>query len=156
MATDQHVGWLNDPEIVRYSEQRHKTHTLESQHRYLNDFPADSHIWLISLKDRFTFNLGSVGTITAYVDSRNKLADMGILIGERIVRGFAYGLEAWVEVMRFLFSDGTRKIECGCMSRNAAMRMLAAKSDMTFEGLRRDHFMLDGRLDDLMLFGKYA
>jgi [ribosomal protein S5]-alanine N-acetyltransferase len=151
-VVDRHVEWLNNSETTRYSEQRHTIHTLESQHTYLNKFPAGSAIWLI------TVNITNIdiGSITAFVDSANRIADMGILIGESSVMGQAYGLEAWVEVMRFLFKSGIRKVECGCMSRNTPMRLLAARCDMTLEGIRRDHFILDGKPDDLVQFGKYA
>jgi len=36
--TTRYVGWLNDPEVVRYSEQRHQTHTIESCRSYLLSF----------------------------------------------------------------------------------------------------------------------
>lgn len=29
--TERYVGWLNDPAVVRYSEQRHSRHTLWSR-----------------------------------------------------------------------------------------------------------------------------
>lgn len=32
--TEAYVGWLNDPEVVRYSEQRHQKHTMESAREY--------------------------------------------------------------------------------------------------------------------------
>jgi ribosomal-protein-alanine N-acetyltransferase len=150
-VTDQHVAWLNDAEVVRYSEQRHKKHTLETQHRFLNEFPLDSHIWLISLRERDTI---SIGTITAYIDRHNRVADMGILIGEKSLWGRGYGAEAWDVVIDGLFSAcDIRKIECGCMATNAPMIALAKHSGMKREGHRVCHFLLENGWTDLVIFG---
>lgn len=93
MVTDQHVAWLNDPEVVRYSEQRHKRHTLETQHSYVNGVWSNpgSWIWLICKPTP----LDAIGTITAHCDENNKVANMGILIGEKTAWGQGYGSEAW-------------------------------------------------------------
>ena len=34
----KNVEWLNDPEVVRYSEQRHKSHSLGSCRKYMETF----------------------------------------------------------------------------------------------------------------------
>lgn len=160
LVAARHVAWLNDSEVVRYSEQRHKTHTLESQHEYLNKFPVGSHIWLISRRVSSADALYNglevdIGTITAYIDMPNRIADVGILIGDKSTWGQGYGAEAWMAVIDFLFSAGIRKIECGCMLSNIAMRKLAKKVGMVWEGTRMNHFELDSLLEDLILMGRY-
>jgi [ribosomal protein S5]-alanine N-acetyltransferase len=158
MVQPHHIAWLNDPRTVRYSEQRHRTHTLESQHKYLNEFPVDSHIWLIEaplLLDVLPNNT-DIGTIAAYIDRANKTADVGILIGEKSCWRKDYGFEAWNAVVRFLLTNGTRKIECGCMKSNMAMRKLAEKNYMVLEGVRHDHFLLDGKPEDMLMYRSFS
>ena len=146
LVTDEHILWLNDPEVVKYSEQRHRQHSLESQHLYLNTFPTDSHVWLI----RRDSDGEDIGTMTAYLDRPNQLADMGLLIGYRSLWGKGYGYEAWDCVTHHLFHNGTRKIEAGMMARNYGMRRLAQKMGMVFEGIRAQHFLTgDGPMDML-------
>lgn len=154
---DRHVEWLNDPDVVRYSEQRHKQHTEASQHKYLNELPGGSHIWLIRLGEE---SLGDVcpgthiGTITAYIDEPNRLANMGIMIGEKEAWGQGYGLEAWTAVMDWLFTKaGIRKIEAGMMVENFPMKSICSRADMVYDGYRREHFLLDGRPVDLVYYG---
>ena len=148
LVTDAHVAWLNDPKVTRYSEQRHQKHTLESQHRYLNDFNAHSHVWLIRDDGE------DIGTITAYRDRPNKLADMGIMIGHR--RGQGNGFVTWMTVMSFLYGDGVRRIEGGCMASNAAMRRIFVKSGMVLNSVRPGHFLLDGKPEDAYYYGTHA
>src|SRR6059058_2556121 len=104
--TERYVGWLNDPEVVRYSEQRHRSHTLESCRAYAASFrDGPNHLWAIVARDP---TLGHVGNINAYVDVPNGVADVGILVGERGVWGRGYGLEAWRAVSDWLLGAGIR------------------------------------------------
>src|ERR1043166_5892575 len=137
LVTDEHIRWLNDPETVKYSEQRHHKHTIESQHAYLNEFPANSHIWLIQKPGKF-----DIGSITAFIDQANKIANIGILIAKEYW-GKGLGLEAWKTVMDHLFRNGIRKIECGCMANNSPMQKLAIKSGMRAEAIIQDNFLDD-------------
>src|SRR5690348_16598806 len=75
----QLVEWLNDPEVVRYSEQRHRVHTIRSQYEYADSFRFPSLYRLIMLKT----NNHMIGSITAHVDASNNIADIGILIGDK-------------------------------------------------------------------------
>ena len=124
---------------------------METQHAYLNRFERDQHIWLIS------FNGEEIGTITAYVDIDNWTADMGIMIGNVGVWGQGFGPEAWQAVMDWLWQayPDLRKIECGMMASNRAMRKLATKCGFKFEGMRWRHFLLDGKEEDCLLYGKF-
>src|SRR5437762_2899726 len=102
--TDRYVAWLNDPEVVRFSQQRHRTHTTETCRAYLASFDRTPHyFWAILSRDS---TLGHIGNINAYVDLHNKTADVGIIIGERAVWGRGYGGEAWQAVCRFLLDEG--------------------------------------------------
>lgn len=154
LVTPQHIGWLNNREVVRYSEQRHRTHTEETQHVYLNEKAKSphEHIWLIQIKK----SPRDIGTITANVDIHNRIADMGILIGEKEVHNMGYGTEAWKKVMSWLFDkpQNMRKIECGCMLDNRAMRRLTFKAGMTIEGVKLQHFFLDKKPHDALYYGR--
>lgn len=152
MVTVRHVEWLNDKEVVKYSEQRHKEHTLESQHKYLNEFPYGSRIWIITTDPVAYF--GTIGTITAYIDRPNRRANMGIMIGEKSAWGQGYGSEAWDAVIEYLFTDeNIRKIECGCMLSNEPMMVLAKRSGMTMETVVPEHFSFNDRPEALVTWG---
>src|SRR5512139_1156635 len=76
------IHWLNDPDLMAHSEQRHKAHTFHSQLVYIESFVPPSEFRSIYRGNDL------VGTITANVDSPNLVADIGILIGET---GLGYG-----------------------------------------------------------------
>jgi RimJ/RimL family protein N-acetyltransferase len=153
--TPRYVGWLNDPDVVRWSEQRHRHHDLESCRRYWESFAdSPSYFWAI---EENSGRYGHIGNITAYVDPANLLADVAILIGEKDLWGHGYGIEAWNAVMAFLLDDGgMRKVAAGTMATNEGMLRLMRKSDMIDDGRRRRHFIVGDNEVDLILAARFA
>jgi RimJ/RimL family protein N-acetyltransferase len=147
--TERYVGWLNDAETMRFSEQRHRHHDLESCRRYASSFTETPHYFAaIVAKDR---TLGHIGNINAYVDVRNQVADLGILIGERSVWGLGYGTEAWRALSRFLLSDrGLRKITAGTLAINAGMLGIMRRCGMQEDGRRRRQYLCEGQEVDMV------
>jgi [ribosomal protein S5]-alanine N-acetyltransferase len=149
MDVSTHLRWLNSPQVVQYSEQRHRTHTQESQYEYLSSFDqVTSYIWEIFV------NGNPLGTITAHKDAPNWTANMGILIGNRKDWGQGYGPEAWEAVSDWLFEEGVRKIEAGCMASNTPMIRILQKTGFLLEANIPGHFLLNGKPEDMLCYGK--
>ncbi len=152
--TERYVGWLNDPDVVRYSEQRHRRHSLDSCRRYFESLAGSSdHFWAIEAKDPA---LGHIGNITVTVDEPNRVGDVAILLGEKSAWGGGLGGEAWGEVCRFLLAEGAmRKVSAGTMATNHAMLGIMRRTGMIEEGRRPRHFLLDGAEVDLIYVALY-
>ncbi|MCP4668351.1 MAG: GNAT family N-acetyltransferase [Deltaproteobacteria bacterium] len=147
--TPRYVEWLNDPEIVRFSEQRHKKHTIESCHRYMKSFEGTPN-YFFAIEEIET-GIGHIGNINAYVDKNNSLADIGILLGEKQAQSKGYGLEAWLGVCDFLFHEvGIRKITAGTISLNTPMLKLMRRAEMIDDGVRREHYIFKDKLVDVI------
>jgi len=148
--TARYVAWLNDPATVRYSEQRHRHHTLETCRAYAASFEhGASYFWAIVARDPA---LGHIGNITATVDAANRVADLAIMVGEARARGQGYGLEAWMRACEFLLSEaGLRKVTAGTMATNLAMLKVMERSGMIEEGRRKAQFLFEGRPVDLVM-----
>lgn len=152
--TDRYVAWLNDPEVVRYSEQRHRRHTKITCRTYLRSFQdSPNHFWAIIAPKE---SVAHIGNISAAVDRHNLVADLAIMIGEKLVWGKGYGAEAWVAVCRWLLIDGgLRKVTAGTMAANEGMLGLMQATDMRREGGRRRQFLLEGKEVDLVQAGLF-
>ncbi len=146
--TDTYVAWLNDPDVVRFSEQRHRHHTLDTCRDFVGSFTdSPSVLWAIEIKGTGRH----IGNIHADIDPRNGLADVAIMIGARDVWGRGYGLEAWAAVTAWLGDrSDIRKITAGCMASNAAMRALMARSGMKPDGQRAGQCLRDGKPEDVI------
>ena len=140
--TARYVGWLNDPVVVQFSEQRHRRHTLESCRSYWQSYTGTPHFfWAIIARDPA---LGHIGNINAYVSPENRMADVGILIGERAVWGQGYGLETWKAVCAYLLGEARlRKICAGTLASNSAMLAIMRRSGMIDDGRRARHYLVD-------------
>lgn len=145
----RYVSWLNDPVVVRYSEQRYIRHTLESCQAYWQSFAGTPHyFWAIIAKDPA---LGHIGNLTAYVDARHQLADLGILLGERRVWGQGLAAEAWQAACQFLLEGlGLRKVTAGTLSVNTAMLRLMERTGMQFDGCRTRQMLWEGQEVDII------
>ena len=145
--TKKYVSWLNNPEVVRYSEQRHKKHTVKTCRVYLRLFEkSPNYFWAISVSND---KLDHIGNITAYIDEANKAADIGILIGETKALGKGYAAEAWIAVCEYLFKKmNIRKITAGTISSNERMLNLMKRAGMSDDGRRiRQYIWEDKEVD---------
>ncbi|MCD4743181.1 MAG: GNAT family N-acetyltransferase [Desulfobacteraceae bacterium] len=147
--TSRYVGWLNNFELMRYSEQRHKTHTLESCEFYLHSFNNTPNMfWAV---EETMNGLGHIGNINAYIDIHNKIADVGILIGETDAQGFGYGYEAFKGIADYIFANlGIRKLTAGTVSANSSMIKLMKKMKMIEDGVRRRHYLIEEKEVDVV------
>lgn len=145
------IMWLNDRELMRYSEQRHQRHTVSTQRAYVSSFTNHPDNILREIHHDGIM----IGTIAAYIDQKNRVADVGILIGA----GWGskgYGYQAWAMLCDMLFDIlGMHRVEAGCMADNLAMIKICKKYGMREEGRRISHFIVDGRYSDLVLYGRF-
>lgn len=146
-----YLSWLNDKELMRFSRQRHFTHTRETSLAYQESFKGtNNHYWAIIEKESGRM----IGTINAYVDKSGGTADVGILIGHPQARGKGYGKKAWALVLQFLFADlKLRKVTCGTVRGNKAMEGIAAHFKMQQEGILREQELLDDGPADILKYG---
>ena len=146
--SDKYVSWLNDHEVVKYSENRHRQHTIESCSEYAGSFnDSPSCFWAVTLKDTGEH----IGNINAHIDSHNSVADVGIMIGDSKCWGKGYGAEAWGGVLDFLLNDlKIRKVTAGTMLANKGMIKIMQRSGMLDDGIRKREFLLDGDEVDIV------
>ena len=142
--TSEYIGWLNDKELMKFSEQRHNEHTQKSCTEYYLSFVNSDNILYAVLNNKKEH----VGNINAYIDPINKIADIGIIIGNT---GRGYGFLAWKEMIRILFSEkGIRKITAGAMEINEPMIKVFIKSGMKYEYKKKKNFIHNNQFIDLV------
>jgi [ribosomal protein S5]-alanine N-acetyltransferase len=150
-VTARYVGWLNDPEVNRYSRRAGRKTTIADAHRYLAQLRPDEHILVIR-----TAVHGHVGNLKlGPVDWDNSRADISILIGETAAWGCGIGSEAIYVLSRHLFHTvGLNRLEAG--SHNPAFLRLVEKLGWTREGVLRQGARQDDRLVDHILVSQLS
>ena len=153
--TERYVGWLANPEVVRWSEQRYVMHTLASCRAYYESFRRTPNMFFaIVAKEP---SMGHIGNLNVYLDARHGTADIGILLGERRAWGQGFGREGWQVVMNALLDLGTlRKVTGGCAAENLAMVKIMRACGMAEDGRRVRHLVYDGRESDVVYYAAWA
>ena len=151
--TDKYIRWLNDKEVVKYSNQRFQEHTKETSLSYLKNFKnSQNNFFSIKSID----SKENIGTITTYINVNHSTADIGILIGDKSTWGKGFGLDAWKATMDWLTNEKKiRKITAGTLSINYGMINIIKKSGMKHDGARLRQELCDGKYRDMMYFATF-
>ena len=140
--TKNMINWLNDKNLMRYSEQRFFKHSKVTCIKfYLDNLRNKNLYYAIFDKNRH------VGNIRAVIDKFNSVADIGILIA---YQNKGYGNIAWKKMMNILKKIGVRKITGGTMIANKAMIRIFKNNRMKLEYKKIKHFKLQKKFVDLL------
>lgn len=157
----EHVGrdyvrWLNDPRVNRYLESRFVEHTLDSTREFVRNGRADPGTLFLGIRSD-ALDGRHVGNVKlAPIDRRHGLGEIGILVGEPDAWGRGIASSALLALSAIARTQlGLRKLTAGCYASNVGSRKAFERAGFTVEGIRRDHFLLDGNPEDLQLLGKW-
>lgn len=148
-----YISWLNDPDVVQFSNQRFLRHDKESSLRYIASFEGTDNLFI---NVRRLSDDSPVGTMTAYVSSHHGTVDVGIMIGEKSVWGMGYGQDAWNTLTNwFLARDDIRKLTAGTLACNYGMIKLMERSGMHHEATRKQQEIVKGQAVDILYYAKF-
>jgi len=141
--TSTYVSWLNDQEIVRYSEQRHITHTINSCREYFVRQEASENYFLaIEYLEGRLLHIGNLGVS---VDLNNNIADLSIIIGNKSLWGKGIATRAWrLALCTILGELNFRLATAGTMDVNKPMVNLIKRSGMHIDGILPKRFLFEG------------
>lgn len=153
-VTEEYVGWLNDPEIVRFTEARYQRHTMEGTRHYVRACQASPRDELF----RILADGAHVGNIKLTgIDQTHRRCSIGILIGRRDMWGRGIGTQAVALVSRHAFATyGLHKLVAGIYVGNEASRRAFEKAGFHLEATLREHRVFEGRLIDEWLLVRFA
>lgn len=150
---DVYIGWLNDPNVVRFSNQRFLRHDRESCLRYQASFEGTENLFV---SVRRLSDDSPIGTLTAYVARSHGTVDVGIMIGDKSVWGQGYGQDAWNTLTNWLLGrEDIRKLTAGTLACNFGMIRLMERSGMSLEAVRKAQELVEGRPEDILYYAKF-
>jgi [ribosomal protein S5]-alanine N-acetyltransferase len=148
-----YISWLNDLEVVRFSNQRFLVHDRQSCMRYLASFNSTNNLFMSVNRisdDR------PLGTITAYILKNHGTVDVGIMIGDKSSWGLGYGQDAWNTMTSWLLAhDDIRKLTAGTLKSNISMIKLMERSGMILEAVRKSQEIVNNMPMDILYYSKF-
>jgi ribosomal-protein-alanine N-acetyltransferase len=150
---DDYISWLNDKNVMKYSNQRFLVHSMDSCLQYHAAFEGSDNLFM---GIRRLSDNELIGTLTAYVSSNHGTVDVGIMIGNQSVWGMGYGLDAWITMTNWLLArQNIRKLTAGTLACNVGMIKLMERSEMILEATRKSQEIIDERPVDILCYVKF-
>lgn len=152
--TENYISWLNDKEVVKYSEQRHASHNLDTVTKYFYEkHNSNDYFLAIEFFDKEWIHIGNIGVS---VDKPNNVADVSILIGDKDYWGKGIAIIAWKLVLDFLLKKlKFRLVTAGTMEINEPMLKIIKKSEMKIDAVLPARFNFNGKYIAMVLASKY-
>lgn len=144
-AENVHKNWASDERVQKmYSEPLYPDikEVAGLLDRYINSYERDDYYrWAVCLKDG-----ECIGQIAYFlVDSKNHFAEIEYCIGRQF-QGKGYATEAARAVIKYGFeSIGLHKVQICTKEINPCSKRVIEKCGLTYEGMLRDYFYMDGR-----------
>jgi RimJ/RimL family protein N-acetyltransferase len=151
-ARPEYVRWLNNREINQFLEIRFIKHTLQSLTKYIAKVSRDKNIIFLAiiLKDGDK-HIGNIKL--GPIDRNHKLAEIGIMIGDKESWGKGYATETIKLLTEYAFDKlKLHKITAGAYENNIGSIKAFLKRGFYEEGRRKKHFLHNGKwVDDVLL-----
>jgi [ribosomal protein S5]-alanine N-acetyltransferase len=148
--TNEYISWLNDAEVVKYSELRHVKQDYKTILAYIDSIKDESRMFAIILD-----NDKHIGNITLRMDRFNLNADVSIMIGNKVFWGCGLAKEAIIASIYWLRKNTNMMyIIAGTMQNNEAMKRTFESLDFEYSGHRKQYFKKDNNRVDMLFYSK--
>ncbi len=156
-ATAAYLDWLTDPEVVRFLEARfNPPRSLSELVAYVRRVHQSSSELLLAicLRDGGA-HIGNIKI--GPIDHNHRRGDIGFFIGDRSQWGKGLATDAIEHLSVYALSTmGLQKVTAGCYAANEGSRRALIRAGFSEEARLPSHWILNGRPQDGILFGKVA
>jgi len=152
-VNESYYRWMNDPDVTRYLESRFFPNDMESLRDYVRDRSKDrDSIFLAIVLKEGERHIGNVKL--GPIDWIHRLADVGVLVGEKDCWGKGYASEAIGLVVKLAFSRlNLHKLTAGYYAVNQGSAKAFGKNGFVVEGIRKKHRFCEGIYTDTVILG---
>ena len=138
--------WSNDPEVMYWWAEPHKTVSRDEVAARLESGPVQ---WLL-ITTQAGEAIGRIGALD--LDRRHRHAEIVLQIGERAYWGRGYGGDAIIAYLGFLFHQlNLHKVWLRVEAYNARAQRAYEKCGFRRDGVFREHTFLGGRYHDSII-----
>lgn len=152
--TPQYVEWLNDYEVVRYTDQRFISHDMRAVRNFVaNKFESfDEYLFGIFQNDLHIGNI-KIGPINCY----HKQGDISYFIGSKKAWGRGIASSVVRRISEFGFGElRLERITAGCYALNQASAKVLEKCGYTRVARVEKSAIFEGKRIDTLLYAKLS
>ena len=150
--TDAYVNWLNDDEVVQYTEQRFRHTSAGDVSAFIDRMAVDP----TQLMYGIFYNNQHIGNIKlGNINSQHQTANLSYLIGARKLWGKGLASLAIETITEIGFQQiGLMKICAGVYENNIASSKVLVKNGYSLEGRRKGQYVFNNSRIDALLYAK--
>jgi ribosomal-protein-alanine N-acetyltransferase len=150
---ERYLGWLNDPEVTRYTEIGTFPSTAEDLDNYYRAVSGSRNDVMLAIVDKASSR--HVGNVKlGPIQWIHRSATVGILIGEREFWGKGVGLESTRLIVEYGFHClNLHRIDLGVFAEHEAAVRCYEKAGFKVEGRLREDLFQNGEYKDRLWMG---
>ena len=162
-VSKNYVSWLNDYEIVKYTEQKYKKHTLKNVKSFVFEKRKSKSEFLygIYLKKNFTNkvkkknNQQHVGNIKlGVINFHHKYAYISYFVGDKRVWGKGIATKAIAAIIKIAAKKfKLKKLIAGAYAKNIGSIRVLEKNNFVKEAILKDKLLFQKKRHDHILYG---
>lgn len=152
-VNEKYYSWMNNSNVIQYTESRYYPNTIERISQFVASANSDpnSVIFAIILKE----NDQHIGNIKlGPINWVYRVADIGMIIGDKACWGKGYGSEAIGSIVNHAFNVlNLHKVTASYYSENIASEKICTNNMFKIEGTRKEHAFFNGKYVDVIQVG---
>ena len=139
-----YLGWLNDSEVQKYTEQNYKKHSLIDIRNFVkkkNESKKEFLYGIFLKKNNLDIHIGNIKL--GPINFELKSAQISYFIGEKELWGNGYATLAIKEIIKVAKKKGIKKLKAGLYVKNISSKKVLIKNgfkkekDLIYVGLER-------------------
>jgi len=152
-VNDNYYRWMNDPEVTRYLESRFFPNDMDSLREHVHQKLKDrNNVFLAVVRKDTEQHIGNIKL--GPIDWMHRLADVGVLIGDKDCWGKGYATEAIGLVVRLAFRElNLHKLTAGYYIANKGSEKAFKNNGFVVEGIRVKHRFCEGTYVNTVILG---
>lgn len=149
---EKYLSWLRDEEVSRTLDVEGHKQSLRTIHEYLSSHDNNSSF----LFGIFAQNEVFIGTYSFVCSFENKVARLGVMIGDKSFWGMGVPLETRSAILDWAFENmPCDKVESGCYSINLPAIYNFIRQGWEREGIRKRTKIIDGVAVDFIQYAMF-
>lgn len=153
-VNERYLQWLNDSDVMRYTESRFTKHSLDDIRAYVQAVQADQHSSFFAIIEKKSQkHIGNI-KIGRIHNPYHRTADIGIIIGDKSCWGQGFATEA-IKLLAAYAGEtmNLHKLWAGIYANNIASIKAFLRAGFVEEGRFSKHWLCEGDYVDGIQLG---
>ena len=151
-ASAEYLSWLNDYEVVKFTESRHMIHTMESLKDFILHVNNNYDYFFAIIDIQSGKHIGNIKI--SNIHPIYKYADIGLIIGEKDFWGKGIATEAIQLCVDFAFKQlKLHRLYAGIYDVNVGSVKAFERAGFVREGCEKEKYLFEGKRIDSYIYG---